>query len=215
MQKIGEGSITDRKDVLRALESDLGLSVARTTPNLISIKDPTNENGRNIRLKGEIYADTFRFSQEHSTENERASQNYRANRIERISTTGAELTAEIERKRAFNIQRYSEPRKEPERANQQDISLQNNDRGRNGLATGDNARTRDSQPLFSQDYTQPTRRNSRDTAEYRDDFATSPSLRQSYDYAKQRQINLDNSQEPQEIQSRKLESNGKPTLKLE
>ena len=75
MQKIGEGSITDRKDVLRALESDLGLSVARTTPNLISIKDPTNENGRNIRLKGEIYADTFRFSQEHSTENERASQN--------------------------------------------------------------------------------------------------------------------------------------------
>ena len=24
MQKIGEGSITDRKDVLRALESDLG-----------------------------------------------------------------------------------------------------------------------------------------------------------------------------------------------
>ena len=32
---------------------------------------------------------------------------------------------------------------------------------------------------------------------------------------KQRQINLDNSQERQEIQSRKLESNGKPTLKLE
>lgn len=125
IQKIGEGSVIDREGVLRALESDLGLSVARITPNAISIKDPTNENGRNIRLKGEIYADTFRFSQEHSTENERASQNYRANRIERIRATGAELTAEIERKRAFNIQRYSEPRKELERANQQDTSLQN------------------------------------------------------------------------------------------
>ena len=140
IQKIGEGSITDREGVLRALESDLGLSVARITPNAISIKDPTNENGRNIRLKGEIYADTFRFSQEHSTENERASQNYRANRIERIRATGAELTAEIERKRAFNIQRYSEPRKELERANQQDTSLQNSDREHNGLATGDNIR---------------------------------------------------------------------------
>ena len=114
--------------------------MARITPNAISIKDPTNENGRNIRLKGEIYADTFRFSQEHSTENERASQNYRANRIERIRATGAELTAEIERKRAFNIQRYSEPRKELERANQQDTSLQNSDREHNGLATGDNIR---------------------------------------------------------------------------
>lgn len=202
MGEMAQGRVKDRQDVLNAIQSDLGLSVARITPNSISIKDPIDEKGRNIRLKGEIYADTFRFSQEYSTENERASQEYRTNRIERISTTGAELTAEIERKRAFNIQRYNEPRKELERANQQDISLQNNDRGRNGLSTGDNTRTRDSQPLFSQDYTQPTRRNSRDTAEHRDDFATSPSLRQSYDYAKQRQINLDNSQEPQEIRSR-------------
>ena len=162
-----EGSITDREGVLRALESDLGLSVARITPNAISIKDPTNENGRNIRLKGEIYADTFRFSQEHSTENERASQNYRANRIERIRATGAELTAEIERKRAFNIQRYSEPRKELERANQQDTSLQNSDREHNGLATGDNIRARDIQSIPSQEYHQETGGTSRDTAEHR------------------------------------------------
>lgn len=133
MGEMAQGRVKDRQDVLNAIQSDLGLSVARITPNSISIKDPIDEKGRNIRLKGEIYADTFRFSQEYSTENERASQEYRANRIERISTTGAELTAEIERKRAFNIQRYSEPRKEPERANQQDISLQNSDRGIMGL----------------------------------------------------------------------------------
>ena len=179
MQKIGEGSVTDREGVLRALESDLGLSVARTTPNAISIKDPINENGRNIRLKGEIYADTFRFSQEHSTENERASQNYRANRIERIRATGAELTAEIERKRAFNIQRYNEPRKALERANQQDLSLQDNDRGHNGLTTGDNARARDIQPIPSQEYHQETGGTSRDTAEHRAVTPTSQSIGES------------------------------------
>lgn len=155
------------------------LSVARITPNAISIKDPTNENGRNIRLKGEIYADTFRFSQEHSTENERASQNYRANRIERIRATGAELTAEIERKRAFNIQRYSEPRKELERANQQDTSLQNSDRGHNGLATGDNIRARDIQSIPSQEHHQETGGTSRDTAEYRPIAPTSQNIGES------------------------------------
>lgn len=111
--EIGLGTIKDREGVLRALQSDLGLSVARITPNSISISDPTNENGRNIRLKGEIYADTFRFSQDYSAENERASQNYRTNRTERISETGKILTAEIERKRAFNSELYQRPPKEP------------------------------------------------------------------------------------------------------
>lgn len=211
IQKIGEGSITDREGVLRALESDLGLSVARITPNAISIKDPTNENGRNIRLKGEIYADTFRFSQEHSTENERASQNYRANRIERISTTGAELTAEIERKRAFNIQRYSEPRKELERANQQDTSLQNSDRGHNGLATGDNIRARDIQSIPSQEYHQETGGTSRDTAEHRPVTNTGKGVSQgdsngmevrkrgSSDYTQEQKSNLEQRQQRQSI----------------
>lgn len=179
MGEMAQGRVKDRQDVLNAIQSDLGLSVARITPNAISIKDPTNENGRNIRLKGEIYADTFRFSEEYSTENERASQNYRANRIERISTTGAELTAEIERKRAFNIQRYNEPRKELERANQQDLSLQDSDRGNNGLATGDNTRVRDIQPISRQEHHQETGGTSRDTAEHRAVTPTSQSIGES------------------------------------
>lgn len=164
MQKIGEGSLTDREGVLRALQSDLGLSIARATPNSISIKDPTNENGRNIRLKGEIYADTFRFSQDHFAENERASREYRANRIKRIAETGAELTAEIRRKREFNIQRYSEPRKEFERANQQDISLQNSFGGSNGFVGGNHTGVGGVQPISSQEYHQETGRTSPDTA---------------------------------------------------
>lgn len=72
MNEMGQGRVIDRQGVLNAIQSDLGLSVARITPNSISIKDPTNENGRNIRPKGEIYADNFRFSQDYSAENERA-----------------------------------------------------------------------------------------------------------------------------------------------
>lgn len=112
MNEMGQGRVTDRQGVLNALQSDLGLSVARITPNSISIKDPTNEKGRNIRLKGEIYADTFRFSQDHSAKNERASREYRANRTERISETRTLLAAEIERKRAFNSKLYQQPPKE-------------------------------------------------------------------------------------------------------
>lgn len=112
MNEMGQGKVKDRQGVLNAIQSDLGLSVARVTPNSISIKDPTNENGRNIRLKGEIYADAFRFSQNYSTENERASREYRANRTERIAETGTILTAEIERKRAFNRKLYYQPPKE-------------------------------------------------------------------------------------------------------
>lgn len=113
MNEMGQGNIKDRQGVLNAIQSDLGLSVARITPNSISIKDPTNENGRNIRLKGEIYADNFRFSQDYSAENERASREYRANRTERIAETRKILTAEIERKRAFNSELYQRPPTEP------------------------------------------------------------------------------------------------------
>lgn len=188
MQKIGEGSLTDREGVLRALQSDLGLSVARITPNSISIKDPTNENGRNIRLKGEIYADTFRFSQDHFAENERASREYRANRIKRIAETRAELTTEIERKREFNIQRYSEPRKEFKRANQQDISLQNSFGGHNWLVGGSHTGVGGVQSISSQEYHQETGRTSRNTAKHRAITPTSQDFEQNSDWRERRQI---------------------------
>lgn len=211
--EIGLGTINDREGVLRALQSDLGLSVARITPTSISIKDPINENGRNIRLKGEIYADTFRFSQDHSGENERASKEYRANRTERISETGKFLAAEIERKRAFNIQRYRKPRAGLERENQQDLSLQNSDRGHNGLSSGDASHPSNSQPVFVQEHRPNTGTTRRHTAEHRTNPTTSPSFSQSYDYPKQRQINLDNRQQPQEIRSREIREQRQPIAK--
>ncbi|ELA07974.1 putative mobilization protein A (plasmid) [Moraxella macacae 0408225] len=203
MQKIAEGSLTDRESVLRALSSDLGLSVARVTPNFISIKDPTDENGRNIRLKGEIYADTFRFSQEYSAENERASQNYRANRIERISTTGAELTTEIERKRDFNIKRYSKPRKELENANQQGIGLQNDNGERNGFFGSNASDINLSKPIFLQETGYGTDTVSRDTAKHQAITPRSPNISQSYHRQERRWDALDRS-ETNESKSRQI-----------
>lgn len=188
MGEIGQGRVKHHQDVLNAIQSDLGLSVARITPNSISIKDPINENGRNIRLKGEIYANTFRFSQNYSAENERASREYRENRNNRISETGKKLTAEIERKREFNQQRYNKPRKEPERANQQDTGLQNSDRGHNGLAIGDNHGLGDIQPIPSQEYPQSTGRIRHDTAEHRIITTTSQDFEQSEDWRERWQI---------------------------
>lgn len=174
--EIGLGTIKDREGVLRALQSDLGLSVARVTPNSISIKDPTNENGRNIRLKGEIYADNFRFSQEYSAENERASREYRANRTERISETGKILTAEIERKRAFNSELYQRPPKEPTNEIEHRPSVQElaNDNHRgiigNSSSIGGNG------DVFLQQYERQPSRTSRNFGDHRANALTAQSV---------------------------------------
>lgn len=121
MQRMADGQVKSREDVLNALQADLGLSVARITPSAISIKDPTNENGRNIRLKGEIYAETFRFSEDYSRENERASQDYRQDRNNRISGTRAELERLVEAKRTFNEDRFRAKGRSATQPDRQDL----------------------------------------------------------------------------------------------
>ena len=66
--EIKRGEVTDRKDVTNHLEN-LGLEIARVTPTAISIKAP--DGGRNIRLKGEVYAEDFRFNERYSEEKAR------------------------------------------------------------------------------------------------------------------------------------------------
>ena len=70
MQAVENGNVKDRLSVLKELEN-LGLTIARITPSAISIKDP--DGGKNIRLKGELYGEHFRFDEKYSKENERAS----------------------------------------------------------------------------------------------------------------------------------------------
>ena len=194
IQKIGEGSVIDREGVLRALESDLGLSVARITPNAISIKDPTNENGRNIRLKGEIYADTFRFSQDYSAENERASREYRANRTERIAETGKILTAEIERKRAFNSELYQRPPTEPTSEIEHRPSVQElaNDNHRGII--GDSPSVGGNGDVFLQQYERQPSRTSRNFGDHRANALTAQSV-EPIQHTTGRQVLLPSNQE--------------------
>ena len=98
-----QGALKSRSDVLEALKG-AGFEIARTTPKSISIKNP--DGGQNIRLKGMIYEQDFRFSKELRADIERASESYRTERIGRIQEARATLDRLTEIKRASNQQRY-------------------------------------------------------------------------------------------------------------
>jgi len=98
-----QGRINDRDDVVKTLEG-AGFEIARTTNKSISIKDP--EGGQNIRLKGMIYEQNFRFGKELRADIERASQSYRADRNNRVQEARTTLDRLTERKRENNQQRY-------------------------------------------------------------------------------------------------------------
>ena len=176
MNEMGQGRVIDRQGVLNAIQSDLGLSVARITPNSISISDPTNENGRNIRLKGEIYADNFRFSQDYSAENERASQNYRTNRTKRIDDTRTILTAEIERKRAFNIKLYQRPPNEPTSEIEHHLSIQKLADDDHWRTVGDNLSHGVGRPMDIQEFKRHESRTSSNTGNHRPNAPATKSI---------------------------------------
>lgn len=105
--------IHNRDDVIKVIEG-LGLEIARTTATSISIKDP--DGGRNIRLKGEIYEQTFQYHADYQRENTAKSECYRAEADERIRTLRAELSSRVRAKRAFNVERYAGARAESEQS---------------------------------------------------------------------------------------------------
>ena len=97
------GELKNRDDVVQTLEN-AGFEIARTTKKSISIKNP--EGGQNIRLKGAIYEQDFRFGKELRADIERASEAYRADRSNRIQESRATLNRLTERKRESNQLRY-------------------------------------------------------------------------------------------------------------
>lgn len=112
--KVAEsGNIKSRNDVIKTLEG-AGFEIARSTPKSISIKDP--DGGRNIRLKGKIYEQDFRFGKELRGEIERASEGYRADRSNRVQEARKTLDRLTERKRESNQHRYqrAEPTHTPD-----------------------------------------------------------------------------------------------------
>ncbi len=86
------GELKTRQDVTEALES-AGFEVVRTTKSSISIADP--DGGRNIRLKGAIYEQSFNAGEGLRAEIESAAAEYRRNAESRIQRARKSVRAEL------------------------------------------------------------------------------------------------------------------------
>ena len=120
------GVIQDRSDVLKTLEN-AGFEIARITANSISIKN-TEAGKQNIRLKGRLYEQEFRFSEELLRENtERNRDNQRAIQQannKRLEEARANYQRGITAKRAENNRRHSRPAATNEPLNIQALSVE-------------------------------------------------------------------------------------------
>nr|WP_240152699.1 relaxase/mobilization nuclease domain-containing protein [Erwinia amylovora] len=103
------GELKTRQDVTEALES-AGFEVVRTTKSSISIADP--DGGRNIRLKGAIYEQSFNAGEGLRAEIESAAADYRRDAESRIQRAREVCKSGTERKREENQRRHSRPRPE-------------------------------------------------------------------------------------------------------
>lgn len=97
------GVIRDRKTLISELEKS-GFNVARQTKNSISLADP--EGGQNLRLTGEIYAESFKFSGETGKRIRESQERYRARGGERYEETKKQLAQELQRKLEFHRKRF-------------------------------------------------------------------------------------------------------------
>lgn len=100
---IKSGAIKNRDDVIKDLESK-GFEVARKTKSSISIKNP--DGGRNIRLTGEIYEQTFRSSNGIRDTIERTNREYQEQRKQRVSAAKQTLEIRSKEKCKYNKSRY-------------------------------------------------------------------------------------------------------------
>ncbi len=125
------GELKTRQDVTEALES-AGFEVVRTTKSSISIADP--DGGRNIRLKGAIYEQSFNAGEGLRAEIESAAADYRRDAESRIQRAREVCQSGTERKREENQRRHPRPRPEAvlshEPANQRDAAHGQLDVGR-------------------------------------------------------------------------------------
>jgi hypothetical protein len=112
MALASSGELKTRQDVTAALEQS-GFEVVRTTKSSISIADP--DGGRNIRLKGAIYEQTFNSDAGLRAEIERAAADYRREAESRIQRARAVCQSGTERKREENQRRHPRPRTGHER----------------------------------------------------------------------------------------------------
>jgi len=106
------GEIKSRQDVTEALERS-GFEVVRITKSSISIADP--DGGRNIRLKGAIYEQSFNAGEGLRAEIESAAETYWRDAADRIQRARTVCKSGIELKREENQRRHPRPREGYER----------------------------------------------------------------------------------------------------
>lgn len=109
MMLVSSGELKTRQDVTEALTA-AGFEVARTTQSSISIASP--DGGRNIRLKGAIYEQSFNAGAGLRADIESAAAIYRRDAESRIQRARGVCKSGTERKREANQQRYPRPRPE-------------------------------------------------------------------------------------------------------
>ena len=103
---IKNGLITDRASMLQWL-TKLDLQIERTDlKTAISIKNPNNPEGRNIRLTGAIYEQDFRITAESAELTRQASERYRQEAKQRNAGDIQRYRAHIERKSAELNDKY-------------------------------------------------------------------------------------------------------------
>lgn len=116
------GKVKSRADVLETLEK-AGFEISRTTPSSISIKNP-DPKGRNIRLKGALYEQNFRFGEDLRADITHRSRQHRAANESRLRHATAKYQRGIEAKRAENNRRYTRPAATHEQGSIQALSVE-------------------------------------------------------------------------------------------
>lgn len=101
------GNIENRDDVVKALKR-LKLEVVREGDDYLSIKDPTNEGGKNIRLKGGVYGRSFEVNSGREVEVRKQAHEHNSDRKQEIIQ---KLERCVEARTKFNKGRYSEDKK--------------------------------------------------------------------------------------------------------
>jgi Relaxase/Mobilisation nuclease domain len=109
--------VKNRSEVVQAL-SEAGFEIARQTKNNLSIKDP--DGGRNLRLKGAIYAEDYRGGEELRAARDATERSYREGRESRIREAQERYRGGIEKRADYLRERYPKP--EPQTLDARDIA---------------------------------------------------------------------------------------------
>lgn len=108
--------------MLETLEK-VGFEISRATISSISIKNP-DPKGRNIRLKGALYEQDFRFGEDLRADITHRSRQHRVTNESRLRDVTEKYQRGIEAKRAENNRRYKRPAVTHEQGSIQALSVE-------------------------------------------------------------------------------------------